>query len=195
MARWQTWIDRLIVLIVILAAWQIGSFIVGPYWLSSPWAVVSRFTAQMLDGVLIHHGSYTIEESIIGVIVGGVPAVLLPFLLRRHPVDRRHSRPLHGRRLWRPQARLRAAVHSLVRHRHRIQDRAGGERGFLHRLFQHLVRRAGARSQARADGADCRRQRAARRALISCSRRRCRTSSPAFASPCPTPSAARSSPS
>jgi NitT/TauT family transport system permease protein len=86
MARWQTWIDRLIVLIVILAAWQIGSFIVGPYWLSSPWAVASRFTAQMLDGVLIHHGSYTIEESIIGVIVGGVPAVLLPFLLRRYPV-------------------------------------------------------------------------------------------------------------
>jgi NitT/TauT family transport system permease protein len=86
MARWQTWIDRLIVLIVILAAWQIGSFIVGPYWLSSPWAVVSRFTAQILNGVLIHHGSYTIEESLIGVIVGGVPAVLLPFLLRRHPL-------------------------------------------------------------------------------------------------------------
>jgi NitT/TauT family transport system permease protein len=86
MIRWQTWIDRLIVLVIILAAWQVGSYFVGAYWLSSPWAVVSRFTAQLLDGVLIENASYTIEESLVGVIAGGVPAVLLPFLLRRHPL-------------------------------------------------------------------------------------------------------------
>src|SRR5262249_18730641 len=39
MMRWRTFTDRLIVLAVILAAWQLGSFFVGPYWLSSPWAV------------------------------------------------------------------------------------------------------------------------------------------------------------
>jgi NitT/TauT family transport system permease protein len=84
--RWQTLIDRLIVLVVILAAWQIGSLIVGAYWLSSPSAVVIRFTAQILDGELIRQGGYTIAESLIGVVVGGLPAVLLPFLLRRHPL-------------------------------------------------------------------------------------------------------------
>ena len=35
--------DRLLVLVIILAAWQIGSAMVGPYWLSSPWAVATRF--------------------------------------------------------------------------------------------------------------------------------------------------------
>ncbi len=86
MIRWQTVIDRLIVLVIILAAWQIGSLIVGTYWLSSPWAVVMRFTAQILNGELIRQGSYTIAESLIGVVVGGLPAMLLPFLLRRHPL-------------------------------------------------------------------------------------------------------------
>ena len=62
MIRWQTVIDRLIVLVIILAAWQIGSLIVGTYWLSSPWAVVMRFTAQILNGELIRQGSYTIAE-------------------------------------------------------------------------------------------------------------------------------------
>jgi ABC-type nitrate/sulfonate/bicarbonate transport system permease component len=86
MARWRTYADRLIVLVVILAAWQAGSYLVGPYWLSSPWAVASRFVAQIWSGELIRQGAYTIEESLIGTIVGGVPAVLLPFMLRRHPV-------------------------------------------------------------------------------------------------------------
>ena len=86
MTRWRTYMDRLIVLVVILAAWQIGSAVVGPYWLSSPWAVAARFTAQVLNGELIRQGAYTIEESLLGTIIGGVPAVLLPFLLRRHPV-------------------------------------------------------------------------------------------------------------
>jgi NitT/TauT family transport system permease protein len=86
MNRWRTYVDRLVVLVVILAAWQAGSMVVGPYWLSSPAAVASRFVAQILNGELIRHGGYTIEESLLGIIVGGVPAVLLPFLLRRHPV-------------------------------------------------------------------------------------------------------------
>ena len=86
MTRWRTYADRLVVLVVILAAWQVGSYFVGPYWLSSPWAVGSRFVAQIWSGELIRQSAYTIEESLIGTIVGGVPAVLLPFMLRRHPV-------------------------------------------------------------------------------------------------------------
>src|SRR6478735_7321899 len=86
MTRWRTYTDRLIVLAVILAAWQVGSVLVGPYWLSSPFAVAARFTAQILNGELIVQGGYTVEEALIGTVIGGVPAVLLPFLLRRHPV-------------------------------------------------------------------------------------------------------------
>jgi NitT/TauT family transport system permease protein len=84
--RWRNYCDWLIVLVIILAAWQAGSAMVGEYWLSSPWATASRFVVQILDGELIRHAGYTIEEAAVGALVGGAPAVLLPFLLRRHPV-------------------------------------------------------------------------------------------------------------
>ena len=61
MTRWRNYTDRLIVLAVILAAWQVGSVLVGPYWLSSPAAVAARFTAQILNGELIVQGGYTVE--------------------------------------------------------------------------------------------------------------------------------------
>src|SRR5262249_50163849 len=77
MTRWRTYLDRLIVLVVILAAWQVGSLLVGAYWLSSPGAVASRFLAQIWNGELIRQSGYTIEETLIGTLVGGVPAVLL----------------------------------------------------------------------------------------------------------------------
>jgi NitT/TauT family transport system permease protein len=86
MTRWRIYLDRLIVLVVILAAWQVGSFFVGAYWLSSPGAVASRFVAQIWSGELIRQSGYTIEETLIGTLAGGVPAVLLPFLLRRQPI-------------------------------------------------------------------------------------------------------------
>ena len=72
MTRWRTYTDRLIVLAVILAAWQVGSFFVGPYWLSSPWAVAARFTAQILNGELIVQGGYTVEEALVGTVIGEV---------------------------------------------------------------------------------------------------------------------------
>ncbi len=84
--RWRTVADRLLVLAAILAAWQVGSAIVGIYWLSSPWAVTSRFVAQVMNGELLGQASYTLGEAAAGTLIGGVPAVLLPFLLRRHPI-------------------------------------------------------------------------------------------------------------
>jgi NitT/TauT family transport system permease protein len=82
----RVWFDRLIVLLILLAAWQGGSMWLGNYWLSSPWAVATRFVASLLGGELIFHGGYTINEAVIGCVIGGVPAVLLPFLLRRQPM-------------------------------------------------------------------------------------------------------------
>ena len=84
--RWRTVLDRALVLILILAAWQIGSWWVGTYWLSSPWATTARFVEQIFSGELIRHSGYTLAEAGAGTLIGGAPAVLLPFLLRRHPV-------------------------------------------------------------------------------------------------------------
>ena len=82
--RGRVWLDRLIVLLILLAAWQGGSRWLGSYWLSSPWAV-ARVVTSLLGGELIFHASYTINEAI-GTVIGGLPAVLLPFLLRRQPI-------------------------------------------------------------------------------------------------------------
>jgi NitT/TauT family transport system permease protein len=84
--RWRTFADRVLVLVAILAAWQIGSAVVGIYWLSSPWATAAQFAMQMMNGELIRHASYTLLEAAAGTFIGGLPAVLLPFLLRRHPI-------------------------------------------------------------------------------------------------------------
>src|SRR5882724_11272551 len=84
--RWRVWFDRLIVLLVLLALWQAGSATFGDYWLSTPWSTVMRFFAALFNGELFFHGGYTITEALAGCVIGGVPAVLLPFLLRRQPV-------------------------------------------------------------------------------------------------------------
>jgi NitT/TauT family transport system permease protein len=75
-----------LVLALILAAWQIGSAMVGTYWLSSPWATVARFAVLIMNGELVRHASYTLWEAAAGTFIGGLPAMLLPFLLRRHPI-------------------------------------------------------------------------------------------------------------
>lgn len=84
--NWRVWFDRLIVLVILLALWQAGSMVLGTYWLSGPWLTASRFVALLLDGELVFHAGYTIKEAVVGCVLGGIPAVLLPFALRRHPV-------------------------------------------------------------------------------------------------------------
>jgi NitT/TauT family transport system permease protein len=84
--RRRVWFDRLIVFLVLLAAWQGGSMVLGNYWLSTPWNTVSRFFASLWNGELVFHGSYTINEALIGSVIGGIPAVLLPFILRKRPI-------------------------------------------------------------------------------------------------------------
>ena len=84
--NWRVWFDRLIVLLILIATWQAGSMALGTYWLSSPWGVASGFVASLLNGEMIFHAGYTINEALIGCVIGGVPAVLLPFMLRRQPI-------------------------------------------------------------------------------------------------------------
>jgi NitT/TauT family transport system permease protein len=84
--RYRTHLDRLLVLVVILALWQAGSAMFGVYWLSTPWLTVSRFFMALWNGELVRQSLYTIEEAGIGAVIGGVPAVLLPLIFRRQPI-------------------------------------------------------------------------------------------------------------
>jgi NitT/TauT family transport system permease protein len=86
MALLKTRGDQLLVLVVFFAIWQALSMWLGTYWIGSPWGVVTRFYAGVMNGTLIHHGSFTFAEAIIGFVLGAIPAALLPFLLRRLPI-------------------------------------------------------------------------------------------------------------
>jgi NitT/TauT family transport system permease protein len=85
MKRLRLLADRIVVCIVLLALWQIGSWIFGTYWLSTPWATLSRFFEGLWSGELIRHAGYTVEEAFLGAVIGAVPAIILPFALRRMP--------------------------------------------------------------------------------------------------------------
>jgi NitT/TauT family transport system permease protein len=84
--RWRTALDRLLVAAALVALWQIASWWFGMYWISSPWATTTRFVEQLFNGELLRHASYTLGEAAAGTLIGGLLAVLLPFVLRRHPI-------------------------------------------------------------------------------------------------------------
>ena len=84
--RWRTVLDRMLVGVALIALWQFGSWWFGAYWLASPWATAVRFVEQTISGELFRHAGYTLWEAAAGTLIGGAPAVLLPFLLRRHPL-------------------------------------------------------------------------------------------------------------
>jgi NitT/TauT family transport system permease protein len=78
--------DQIIVLLVLIAIWQVLSMWLGVYWVGSPWGVLRRFVTGIFGGDLLVHASYTFIEALAGFLIGAIPAVLLPFLLRRWPM-------------------------------------------------------------------------------------------------------------
>jgi NitT/TauT family transport system permease protein len=78
--------DQLLVLVVLVAGWQVLSLTLGTYWVGSPWGVATRFAAGLRDGELVRHAGYTVIEAAAGFVIGVLPAVALPFGLRRLPI-------------------------------------------------------------------------------------------------------------
>ena len=85
MPKFRRLIDRLLVLVALLALWETLSRLNGPYWASSPWLTATRVITELRGGDLVFHAMHTLEEAVLGFAIGAVPAVLLPFALRRHP--------------------------------------------------------------------------------------------------------------
>jgi NitT/TauT family transport system permease protein len=78
--------DQIITFFVLIAIWQVLSLTLGIYWVSSPWGVLTRFVTGILGGDLLINASYTFVEALIGFLLGVIPAILLPFLLRKFPM-------------------------------------------------------------------------------------------------------------
>jgi NitT/TauT family transport system permease protein len=87
LAAWfRTSGDQLLVLAALIAIWQALSMTLGTYWVGSPWGVATRLAAGLLDGELLRQASYTMVEGAAGFVLGALPAIALPFCLRRLPV-------------------------------------------------------------------------------------------------------------
>jgi NitT/TauT family transport system permease protein len=82
----RTYLDRLIVLVVVIALWQACSAYFGTIWFSSPWLVFTRLLEELRSGDLVFNAAYTLKAAFYGALLGGIPAMLLPFVLRRRPV-------------------------------------------------------------------------------------------------------------
>jgi NitT/TauT family transport system permease protein len=78
--------DQIVVLIVLIALWQGLSLAFGAYWIGSPWGVLTRFASGVFGGDLLRHSAFTASEAFVGFIIGALPAVALPFWLRRYPI-------------------------------------------------------------------------------------------------------------
>jgi len=77
--------DQWIVLAALIAIWQILSWTLGVYWIGSPLGVAQKLLSGVFAGDLLSHASFTLAEALIGFVLGGVPAIVLPFALRRMP--------------------------------------------------------------------------------------------------------------
>ena len=84
--RLQARADQVLVLVVLVAVWQGLSMMLGTYWISSPWGVTARFISGVLSGELLRQASYTAIEAAAGFVLGALPAIFIPFALRRNPV-------------------------------------------------------------------------------------------------------------
>jgi NitT/TauT family transport system permease protein len=84
--RWRVYVDRLIVFVLVIALWQFCSVYFGAIWFSSPWRVLTRFFVEVRNGELFFNTIYTLKAAFYGALLGGIPGVLLPFVLRRRPV-------------------------------------------------------------------------------------------------------------
>jgi NitT/TauT family transport system permease protein len=78
--------DQVLVMVLLLAIWQGLSLAFGTYWIGSPWGVATRLASGIASGEILRHASYTLLEATAGFLLGALPAVALPFALRRLPI-------------------------------------------------------------------------------------------------------------
>ncbi|MDO9435186.1 ABC transporter permease [Hydrogenophaga sp.] len=77
--------DRICVFVLLVGLWQAASAMAGSYWIASPWATVTAFGAALADGTLAFQAAYTLQATALGILIGGVPGVLVPMVLQYWP--------------------------------------------------------------------------------------------------------------
>ncbi len=85
MGAQRTLFDRAVLFVLLIAAWEFASRAVGPGWASSPLLTLDRLIDVIGRGHVFYHAWATFEAGLWGFLIGGIPAIVLPFLLRRFP--------------------------------------------------------------------------------------------------------------
>jgi NitT/TauT family transport system permease protein len=78
---------RVLLLIVLLAAWQLLSGpVLDPFFVSSPAAVWRQTTRWIADGTLWFHSAVTLEETILGLAAGVITGIVAGFVIGQQRV-------------------------------------------------------------------------------------------------------------
>lgn len=73
---------------MLLLVWQAASVWTGPELISSPFLVGQQLYQWSLNGVLGANAGYTLLAAVLGFVIGGLPGLVLPFVLRKRPFVR-----------------------------------------------------------------------------------------------------------
>lgn len=87
--RARVFLDRLVIGLLLLGAWQAATAVAGEYWISSPWSTLKTLALQTASGEIPRHAAVTAGASLAGFALGVVPALALALWLRRHPLVRK----------------------------------------------------------------------------------------------------------
>jgi sulfonate transport system permease protein len=79
---------QLLVAIVLVVAWQtlVAVKVLDPFFVSRPTDIGRRIATWLVDGTLVRHLFVTIEESLLGLIVGAALGITSGFALARAPI-------------------------------------------------------------------------------------------------------------
>jgi NitT/TauT family transport system permease protein len=73
-------------LVAIIAFWQFASmYLVGPAWISSPALVLGRIGTTLANGSLVKNTLVTLEEAIVGLVLGTAAGLVIGIVLSRVP--------------------------------------------------------------------------------------------------------------
>lgn len=85
MSRGQALRDRAAFYLVLLGLWELTGRWAGPELIGTPLLVARHVGAWLAEGVLAAQVGYTLVAAFAGFLIGGVPGLLLPLVLRRRP--------------------------------------------------------------------------------------------------------------